>query len=90
MVSGVEKSANLGAFCQSEKKKEKDKKKKMKMKMKKEKEEESVGKKITIGVCVMEKKVKCGSEVLFYVLCCNYRACTITSLLVISFPAGRY
>lgn len=66
MVSGVERSANLGAFCQSEKKKEKDKKKKMKMK--KEKEEESVGKKITIGVCVMEKKVKCGSEVLFYVV----------------------
>ncbi|KAK4477635.1 hypothetical protein RD792_016874 [Penstemon davidsonii] len=28
-------------------------------------EEDGVKKKITIGVCVMEKKVKCGSEVLF-------------------------
>lgn len=29
-------------------------------------EESNVGKKIKIGVCVMEKKVKCGSEVLYY------------------------
>lgn len=29
-------------------------------------EEDSFDKKITIGVCVMEKKVKCGSEVLFF------------------------
>lgn len=27
-------------------------------------EEGGLGRKITIGVCVMEKKVKCGSEVL--------------------------
>lgn len=29
-------------------------------------EESNVGKKIKIGVCVMEKKVKCGSEVLYF------------------------
>lgn len=28
-------------------------------------EEDGMKRKITIGVCVMEKKVKCGSEVLF-------------------------
>lgn len=65
MRSGIEKSTNLGAFYQSEKKKEKEKDKEKKKKMKKE---EEVGKKITIGVCVMEKKVKCGYEVLFSVL----------------------
>ncbi|KAJ8546082.1 hypothetical protein K7X08_018665 [Anisodus acutangulus] len=46
MRSGVEKSSNLGGVChQSDRKKEKEKKKKMNKK------------KITIGVCVMEKKV---------------------------------
>lgn len=30
------------------------------------KESNGVGKKIIVGVCVMEKKVKCGTEVLFY------------------------
>lgn len=34
-----------------------------------EEEGGGVGKKIKIGVCVMEKKVKCGSEVLFLLLC---------------------
>lgn len=37
--------------------------------MEEEKEEEgSLVKKIKVGVCVMEKKVKCGSEVLFLLL----------------------
>ncbi|XP_016497433.2 inositol hexakisphosphate and diphosphoinositol-pentakisphosphate kinase VIP2-like isoform X1 [Nicotiana tabacum] len=62
MRSGVEKSSNLGAFSQPERKKVKEKEKKKKM-MKKVEEDSVVEKKITVGVCVMEKKVKCGPEV---------------------------
>lgn len=32
----------------------------------KEEQEREMGEKIKIGVCVMEKKVKCGSEVLLF------------------------
>lgn len=58
--------------------------------------EDNVGKKITIGVCVMEKKVKCGSEVLYFLFSIRInelfcRACTkiVLHSILISSRIGR-